>query len=270
MAKLGDTLTTRDALRRAVTDDIVGRAQAVAVAVDGEGPLAGVEVVSLGTLRQIVTDHLDVRLPPPSEHHAEVTSPATVTVTNICPECDLPSKTTVKATTVLTVTDEGSEISTKLKTKAAPHLCGQLQLEEAGDQAAGQISVDEAVGEIDELRIRILRAVADVSDAWGNKADGTVDGPPPTLDAIAKALELVSESDIGDLEESLHAYSQAETPLVDVVSAKGSPVHYVLTEAGIDLVAAADEAAGDDGFTAEQGRAALDELNDDLDGEEAS
>ena len=87
--------------------------------------------------------------------------------------------------------------------------------------------------------LRILRAVADVSDAYADRADGET-GPPPTVDAIAAHLLLANDSDRGDLEESLYAYSQLETPLVDVVSAKGEPTHYVLTDAGIAMVAAAD------------------------------
>jgi len=256
--QMGDTLATRESFRRAITEDIIGRAQAAAVAVDGKGPLKGVEVVSLGTLRQVVLDHLQVTLPPPSEHHAEVTAPATVTVTNLCPNCHLPIKTVARATSVLTMTDDGQEISTKVKTKPAPHLCGQLQLdeevkaaeEEAVKQARGQL-VAFPGGEdatVDTIRLRILRAVADVDDAWGAGEPGSTDGaPPPTLDAIARKLELVSESDIGDLEESLYTYAQADPLLVEIISEKGQPPQYTLTDAGNAMVddAPAEPITGD-------------------------
>lgn len=248
--QMGDTLATRQSFRLAITEDIIGRAQAAAVAVDTEGPMKGVEVVSLGRLRQIVLEHLQVALPPPSEHHAEVTAPATVTVTNLCPNCHLPIKTVAKAISVLTMTDDGQEISTKVKTKPAPHVCGQLQLDEdvaAAEEAAVKHARGQLVafpggegGEPDDLRLRILRAVYDLLTEAGVADEKGETFPPLTLDAIAARLELASESDRGDLEESLHAYSQADPPLVKVISAKGSPVTYVLDTGGFDLVDEAD------------------------------
>lgn len=268
MAQLADTLTTRDAVRRAVLDDIVARAEMAATVIEG-GPLDGISVVSIGTLRDQVTAALLVDLPPASEKYAEVITPATVAVSAVCPECREVTEIVVKLGPRLTVEGGTTELAVKAKSKPVVHMHGQLSLP-AGE---GQISVEEALGEIDDLRIRILRAVADVSDRWGAEEP---EGPPPTLDAIAKALELVTESDIGDLEESLYAYSQAEEPLVEVVSVKGEPVQYVLTDAGIALLGDAEadaEADGDDasepgGFSDDIGRAALDELNRDLDGED--
>lgn len=144
MAQTADTLTTRDAVRRAVADDIVGRAQAVAV--KGEGPLDGVDIISLGTLRQVVNDHLSVQLPPPSDKHAEVTTPATVNVHTICPECDLPSVITGKLTPQLTVTNDGAEIAAKFKAKSKVHVCGQLSLPESD---VDQATLDEALDDED-------------------------------------------------------------------------------------------------------------------------
>jgi hypothetical protein len=234
MAKLGDTLTTREALRLAVVDDIIGRAQAAAVAVEGDGPLAGVEVVSLGRLREIAQDHLGVKLPPPLDTHAEVSTPATITVSAICPECDLPTKIVGKINPELKVTDDGAELGVKWKAKAVDHNHNQLPLEEVGDQ----VTVDEELASIDDLRLRILRAVADVSDRHADEHDP---GPPSSLDAVAAELERVSESERSDLEDALYGYR--EQGFVEIVSTKGVPPTYVLTEAGLALVAAADEEA---------------------------
>jgi hypothetical protein len=250
--QLGDTLSTREAFRRAVLGDLVGRAQIAAVAVDGKGPLAGVKVISLGTLEQIVLDHLQVALPPPSEHHAEVTAPATVTFTNLCPKCHLPIKTIAKGTSVLTVTDDGQEISTKVKTKPAPHVCGQLQLDEevaAAEEAAAKNARGQLVAfpggegaDADTLRIRVLGAVYDIQ-VQHDAGEATEPGPAPTLDVIAQRLELASENDRGDLEESLYSYAQADPALVEINSAKGEPVTYGLTDTGVELVDAARDAA---------------------------
>jgi hypothetical protein len=232
MAKLGDTLTTRDAVRSATLDDIVGRAQVAAVAIEG-GALDGIEVVSLDTLRQLALDAAAVKLPPVSEHFAEVTTPGSVTVHALCPECKEPAKIVVLLNARLTVEDGVMKLAVKGKSKDLTHLHGQMPLTEA----PGQTTVDEAVGSIDDLCIRILRAVADVSDAHANEIDP---GPPSSLDAIAAHLELATEGDRSDLEDSLYGYANLEEPLVEIVSTKGSPPTYVLTEAGLDMVAAAD------------------------------
>lgn len=233
MSQLADTLTTREAVRRATADDIVGRCQVAAVAIEG-GALDGVEVVSLGTLRDQVAASLGVELPPPSEKYAEVITPATVTVSAVCPECKEIAEISVTLRPRLTVEGGVAEIAVKAKSKAVIHMHGQLTL-----PVEGQVGMDE-IGEvvIDDLRLRILRAVADVSDAHAAEIDP---GPAPTLDAIAKQLELVSETDIGDLEDSLYSYSQLEAALVEVVSVVGEPVTYVLTDAGIDMVGADDD-----------------------------
>lgn len=238
---LADTLTTREALRRAVTDDIIARCELAAQTIEG-GPLDGVLVVSMGTLRDQVSGHLMVALGAPSERHAEVKTPATIFTSALCPECDLPVEITVKLTSALAVDDDGAELGVKAKSKARVHVHGQLSLSET--DAVDQAGMDDVV--IDDLRLRILGAVYDLLvDAGQAEERGDVAGPI-TLDAIGVRLEVVGESDRFDLDESLHAYSQLETPLVEIHSEKGSPVTYVLTAAGLDLVDETDESAGDD------------------------
>jgi hypothetical protein len=234
MAQMGDTLVTRDAVRRAVLQDIVDRAEIAGTDSTELGLAPGGRFLSLGTLREIVTEHLLVDLPPSSDQYAEVSTPARIMVAALCPECGLPANITVNLTSQLTVDDDGSEIAVKSKTKPMAHLCHQLPLPNVAD---GQVSVEET---LDTLRIRILRAVADVSDAHAAEIDP---GPPSSLDAVAKHMDIVNESERADLEDALYGYAGLEEPLVELVSLKGSPLTYVLTEAGIAAVAAADEAA---------------------------
>lgn len=259
MAMLADTLTTRDALRRAICDDIVGRADIEATTIEG-GPLDGIQVISLGKLRDVVVQHLQVELPPPTDKYAEVSTPATIATSTICPECRQPTEIVVKLHPRLTVEGNSTELAVKAKSKSVPHMHGQLPL----GVPEGQETLEDAVGAIDDLRLRILRAVADVSDAWGGATDP---GEPPTLDAIARKLELASESDRGDLEESLYAYAQLDVPLVEIDSGKGKPTQYVLTEAGIALVEEADGKGDDEPITGAgvEGEV-VDEEEDDKDG----
>lgn len=244
MTMLADTLTTREALRRAVLDDIVARADLAATEIEG-GPLDGVKVVSLGTLRDEVTKHLQVVLPPPSEQYAQVITPATITVAALCPECDLPNNIVVKLSPQLTVTNEGSELAVKAKTKARVHVCGQLPLSE--DVTPGQGTLDDAADSIDDHRLRVLGAVFDLEV---DRDDPKVEGPEVTLELIAQRLELATDSDRGDLEESLYSYSQLEPALVEIESGTGHSPYYSLTDEGIDLVDRArtdpDDDADDD------------------------
>lgn len=117
------------------------------------------------------------------------------------------------------------------------HQHGQLSLD--GAAAGDQLGLDDVV--IDDLRLRILTAV----DALETELEADTFGLPLTLDAIAVRLELATEHERGDLEESLYRYSQLDAPLVEVVSVAGEPVTYQLTQAGADLVSEAEE-DGDD------------------------
>jgi hypothetical protein len=235
MTQIGDTLTTREAVRRAALADIVDRAEIAATtlsAVPGDA-----KFLSIGTLREIVAAHLAIDLPPTADKYAEVSTPARIMVAALCPECGLPANIAVNLSSQLTVDDDGSELAVKAKTKAIAHVCGQLSLSDAEPVADGQVTVEDA---IDTLRLRILRAVADVSDVHAEDPPG----PPPTVDAIARHLELVAEQDISDLEDALYTY--AEQGLVEAVTTKRQPKTYVLTEEGIAIVAAADAEDAED------------------------
>lgn len=233
--QLGDTLTSRDAFRRAVLDDLVGRADIEATPMEG-GPLDGIKVVSIGKLRDLVLEHLQVELPPPTDKYAEVSTPATVATSTICPECKQPTEIVVKLHPRLTVEGNSTELAVKAKSKSVPHMHGQLPL----GVPEGQETLEDAVGKIDDLRLRILRAVYDLLVEAGVADEKGEPAPPITLDAIAARLEIANESDRGDLEESLYGYSQTDPPLVKVISEKGSPVTYVLDTAGLDMVDVAD------------------------------
>lgn len=144
---ISENPTTRESLRRAVLGDLVDRCTAAAVSIEG-GALDGIEVVSLGTLRAQVTNALDDDLPPPTERRAEVTTPAIVLVSAICPECQLPVEIIVGLSPQLTVDNDGAEIAVKAKSKARVHVCGQLALRVVGDQESFEL--EDIIGEAAE------------------------------------------------------------------------------------------------------------------------
>lgn len=214
---LADTLTTREAVRRAALEDIVARCELAAITLGREaGELDGLTVITMGTLRDQVSGSLMVKLAP-----------------------------------LLTVDDDGAEISVKAKASKMAHQHGQLSLD--GAAAGDQLELDDVV--IDDLRIRILTAVDDLNDEL---LDATEAGRPTTLvtlDAIAVRLEFATEHERGDLEESLYRYSQLEEPLIEIKSVAGEPVTYDVTEAGSDLLEA-------DGIQAEHDLGAEDEQDE--------
>lgn len=161
MSQLGDTLTSRDAVRRAVLDDIIGRCQIAAVAIEG-GALDGVEVVSMGTLRDQVTAALLVDLPPISDKFAEVTTPAHVVVSAVCPECKLPVDIGVKLAPRLTVEGGTTELSVKAKSKAVNHMHGQQVLNvPEGQEDFGLDDVVGLVPTIEQLETILLLVLPD-------------------------------------------------------------------------------------------------------------
>lgn len=236
--QLGDTLTTREAVRRATLVDLVTRAEIVAVPIEG-GPMDGVLVVSMGTLRALQIEALRVDLPPASDKYAEVTTPATIAVDAICPECLEVVDVPVKLFPRLVVEGNTTEISVKAKSKPVIHMHGQQRLPEA---PAGQITVE---GTIEDLRAKVLGAVFDLNLEHEAQIDP---GPLVSLDLVAQRLEVATDNDRGDLEESLYRWAQdgPDVPLVVINHAVDEPVTYDLTLAGVALVNAAREPIDED------------------------
>jgi hypothetical protein len=233
-----DTLTTREAVRRAALDDLVARCTEAAVAIEG-GPLDGIEVVSLGTLREQVAASLVDKLPAPSERYAEVRTPAHIIVSAVCPQCHIPQVIGVALAPQLVLDDDGAELKVKATTKGATHVCGQLPLD-AGDQ----VTLDEAVT-IASLRDQILRAV-DGLTIVAREGNGDL----PTVEAIGAAIDVTSDADLADLTETLERYALDEDAPIEVHHEPDEPRTYWLTDAGRALVAAmpadADEEADAD------------------------
>lgn len=160
MAKLGDTLTSREAVRLAVLDDIVGRCQIAAVAIEG-GALDGIEVVSMGTLRDQVTAALLIDLPPTSDRYAEVTTPANVTVEALCPECREPTEILVRLYPSLTVEEGVTKLAVKASSKAVNHMHGQQPLNLEGQQDFGLADLVGPAPTVEQLETLLLLVLPD-------------------------------------------------------------------------------------------------------------
>lgn len=235
-----DTLTTREAVRRAALEDLVGRAQGAATTMEG-GPLDGIEVVSIGSLQEAMTAALLIALPAPSDHYAEVITPAKIVVSAVCPECRLPMPIGVTLTPQLVVDIDGAELKVKATTKPSVHVCHQLPLPDA-DSDQGTLFP------ITDLRLQILGVVRDLGTAYEER-DGDETGTPVTLEAIADALgdDYRGESALQDLEDTLFEYAHPKDesePLVAIETRKGVFAKvYVITDAGrgiLEVAAAAD------------------------------
>lgn len=124
---LDDVILTRtayrDELRKALVDVAKGSLQKV----EG-GSWDGVPVLTEPKLDEAIGAVFDLPVPTPSDRHAEVVTPATITVAAICPRCDLPTTILLTVQPELRVDDSGAEIHVKTKTKPRSHACGQQEL----------------------------------------------------------------------------------------------------------------------------------------------
>ena len=150
-----DVITTRSAFRDELRRDLLARANdfyrdlsdlsgmdADADESNGHGdlavPAAVVQVLTRRALIDLVNDVFEVPLPPPSAHHAEVSTPATIIVAAECPKCGIAHPISVKITPELLVDPDGSELRIKAKAKGRTHVCGQLALPDEAPEADGQ------------------------------------------------------------------------------------------------------------------------------------
>jgi hypothetical protein len=268
---ISDTIATRSALRDALQRDLLetlnrqfrpllelvtdgengnGHAPPMSEAEVDERILAGaraiaeVKVLTRKDILDAVHVVFEQPIPAPPNDTAEVSTikgKATVVVATECPECHIAHPIILTVTPELLVDSDGKELRIKSKAKGRTHVCGQLPLPEADDE---QATLDEALaGEADdladdladELRIRILGAVSVAED----------DEPPiPTVDRVAQLMDppLESESDRGDLAETLDRYAAEDEPALEARQDKDGPRTYWLTPAGDELLERAEEA----------------------------
>lgn len=139
---LDDVILTRaayrDELRKALSDVAKGSLEKV----EG-GPWDGVPVLTEPKLDEAIAAVFDLPVPLPSENHAEVATPATITVAAICPRCDLPTTVLLSVHPQLVVDDDGAEIQIKTKAKPRTHVCGQQELP-LGRSSDEEAALDQA------------------------------------------------------------------------------------------------------------------------------
>lgn len=99
------------------------------------GPWEGTSVVKLDDVRGTLIGSI----PEASRHATEVRTPARVVATAVCPRCRQTGLITVMLSTELRVDDSGAELRVKGSSKAAPHTCGQIALEDSPDFDIGDI-----------------------------------------------------------------------------------------------------------------------------------
>ncbi len=108
------------------------------------GDWDGVPVVTRKRLDEAVDAVFGLPVPAPDERRAEVSTPAMVWVSAVCPRCAIPQVILMTVHPELLVDDDGSELRVKAKAKGVSHTCGQLPLPvaEPGAPADGQGSFE--------------------------------------------------------------------------------------------------------------------------------
>lgn len=136
-----DVAATRAAMLNAYRDGLRALIEDATEQVTS-GPWEGVPVVTRKALDEAVSAIFGAPIPMPDETWAEVHTPATVVVSLICPECELPTPSLISIRSELLVSDDGKELRPKAKGKGKTHICGQLSL--PAETAEGQTSFELA------------------------------------------------------------------------------------------------------------------------------
>lgn len=101
------------------------------------GDWDGVPVVTRRRLDDAIRAIFGQPIPAPSETTVEVSTPATIYVSAVCPRCDIAQLISMTVHPELLIDDEGSELRVKAKAKGRSHVCGQLPLETSADAEGG-------------------------------------------------------------------------------------------------------------------------------------
>lgn len=135
-----EVAVSRSALRDAIHDDLLVALKAAEVTADPS--FDGAPVVTIPALNEALGEVFGVPLPPPSDKHAEVTTPATIVVHAICPECGISAKTVVYLSSRLVVETGTGELNVKAASKARTHVHGQRELDEP---VPDQVTIDDVL-----------------------------------------------------------------------------------------------------------------------------
>ena len=98
---------------------------------------SNVPVITMPALNDVIRGTFDAPLPAPSEHAADVATPATVFVAAVCPRCAIPQQIPLVIGVKLEQDDSTVTLHLKGKSKPAIHQCGQMRLPET-PRADGQ------------------------------------------------------------------------------------------------------------------------------------
>lgn len=138
----------------------------------------GVPVVTRKRLDQAINAIFSQPIPAPSETTVEVTTPATVLVSAVCPRCGIAQLIGMSVHPELLIDDEGSELRVKSKAKGRTHLCGQLplveQAVEAGDEQIGLLMEIESL--VERVHAKLQEVAALTSEEGGEEM--------PTIETI--------------------------------------------------------------------------------------
>ncbi len=174
------------------------------------GDWDGVPVVTRKRLDEAISAIFGQSIPAPSETTVEVSTPASVLVSAICPRCDTAQLILMSVHPELLIDDEGSELRVKAKSKGVSHTCGQLPLsvvddeDEVREQAGLMEAIESLTARVHGMLTRIIetdedhappsledvaewdRATIDQVDAWATARLAQIEDPsdPALVDAV--------------------------------------------------------------------------------------
>ena len=175
------------ATQRAAVDDVGtqlrARVDELVFTVAG-GQFDGRSVVEHEALSMAMADAFRAELPPTNVRAAEVTTPATVFVDVICPNCRKVGRVTVAVGAELRVSSSGGELHIKAKASKAAHVCGQTGMLDADEDEGPEDPTVEAI-------VAEAEAIANEPTEEVEVEEGDAEGKPTgTCTACGKVITL--------------------------------------------------------------------------------
>jgi hypothetical protein len=139
------------------------------------GPMEGQEIVLWEDVRELFWQ----RMPPTSDHGAEVATPGRVVVFAVCPRCSQSAPIALEVTPELRVDTSAGHLHLKGKSKPVTHVCGQLRADLRTD-GQDSFELEDIIGDVEAI-------ATDGADDLDAPPEGAVDGPDDDSDALVLA-----------------------------------------------------------------------------------
>jgi hypothetical protein len=131
------------------------------------GPMEGQEIVLWDDVRELFWQ----RMPPTSDHGAEVSTPGRVVVFAVCPRCGQSAPIALEVTPELRVDTSAGHLHLKGKSKPVTHVCGQLRADLRTD-GQDSFELEDIIG---EAQAAVDAEDSEAGETYPDAPEGAID-----------------------------------------------------------------------------------------------